>query len=725
MNQQHRKRKRDIKSKLLAAVCMLLVASIMMVSSTYAWFTLSTAPEVTGITTAVGANGNLEIALMPKEGNASSITSKSGDSMAVKPKNEANITWGNLVDLSEGYGLDKISLYPAALNLEKKAEGDESPDKLSAAPLKFPQYGNDGRVSELSTNTLTGIYQDNKFAVSEAEMGVRAVGTSSQLTDREIAFRGILRDANSAAALASSAASRSLTANGSTLANIAIKHALATDNSDRYSDDDVAALMNAIDSLWTEDGKGALNYIENALKQYIIAHEIAKAENEEGFETLQTELADKSLDELMSTYSSVEMGTYVDALNAAKSNVEAARNGLQALSGGNYEWSAISDPLYKLVNTSEMEINGFKVAEVRDNAGALAQNYMSTGALVLTLKSGAGVYADIADFCGDYSSTINIEELKYGTLVVEDVPATMKTETDKNPTYLAAAAAGVGTFVAASGDAATNASITDYYGYIIDLAFRTNAVNSNLLLQKEGVNRVYADGTNAQTMGGGTSMSFKAFDSNFNANVSNLMKYIRVVFFDPSKDNEIIGYAQLDADSATFAADGTVTMNLVMTDAEGEAKVGDGANVIMALEQNKAQQLSLLVYLDGEEITNADVANAAQSMTGSLNLQFASSEKLVPMDYSPLKNGNSDEVINLTAVDATAVNDATVVKAVYSEGKVVVVFSADVEGTLQAQVAGGDTYTMTKGSVGGVTGYVFSPTESIEAGTVITITKTA
>ena len=62
------KRRRDIKSKLIAAICMLLVSSIMMVSTTYAWFTLSTAPEVTGINTSVGANGNLEMALLPMSG---------------------------------------------------------------------------------------------------------------------------------------------------------------------------------------------------------------------------------------------------------------------------------------------------------------------------------------------------------------------------------------------------------------------------------------------------------------------------------------------------------------------------------------------------------------------------------------------------------------------------------------------------------------------------------
>ena len=69
------------KKKLTAAVAMLLVSAIMVVSSTYAWFTLSTAPEVTGITTTVGANGNLEIALSPENGDAAGITSKVGDSM--------------------------------------------------------------------------------------------------------------------------------------------------------------------------------------------------------------------------------------------------------------------------------------------------------------------------------------------------------------------------------------------------------------------------------------------------------------------------------------------------------------------------------------------------------------------------------------------------------------------------------------------------------------------
>ena len=51
MTQAQSKSYGGVKKKLMGAVCMLLVASIMMVSSTYAWFTLSTAPEITGIST--------------------------------------------------------------------------------------------------------------------------------------------------------------------------------------------------------------------------------------------------------------------------------------------------------------------------------------------------------------------------------------------------------------------------------------------------------------------------------------------------------------------------------------------------------------------------------------------------------------------------------------------------------------------------------------------------
>ena len=219
------KRQQNIKTKLIAAICMLLVSSIMMVSSTYAWFTLSTAPEVTGITTAVGANGNLEIALMPKSGSLDDIQSSVGDSLdaAGQTAQKANITWGNLVDLKEGYGLDQIMLYPAALNAAD-VDAAGNPTALRAAMLKTPTYGADGRVIELLENTKTSIFENNSFASAEADRGVRAVGVASGMTDRQLAYRNSQSAAVASVSKAKNAAVTSLTTNGNALAGVAITH---------------------------------------------------------------------------------------------------------------------------------------------------------------------------------------------------------------------------------------------------------------------------------------------------------------------------------------------------------------------------------------------------------------------------------------------------------------------------------------------------------------------
>ena len=61
------KSKSYLKHKLISATAMLLISTIMMVSTSYAWYVLSTAPEVSNIKTQVGANGALEIALLNEE----------------------------------------------------------------------------------------------------------------------------------------------------------------------------------------------------------------------------------------------------------------------------------------------------------------------------------------------------------------------------------------------------------------------------------------------------------------------------------------------------------------------------------------------------------------------------------------------------------------------------------------------------------------------------------
>ena len=130
----------QIRHKLMAAVSMLMVSCIMLVSTTYAWFTLSTAPEVKGITTNVGANGNLEMMLLNKDSYTSTaddlgVVSDVNDSMATQAVTAANVKWGNLVDLSDtSYGLGSIVLAPAKFNLTKSTT-DGGKDQVDSSVL--------------------------------------------------------------------------------------------------------------------------------------------------------------------------------------------------------------------------------------------------------------------------------------------------------------------------------------------------------------------------------------------------------------------------------------------------------------------------------------------------------------------------------------------------------------------------------------------------------------
>jgi hypothetical protein len=73
-----------------------------------------------------------------------------------------------------------------------------------------------------------------------------------------------------------------------------------------------------------------------------------------------------------------------------------------------------------------------------------------------------------------------------------------------------------------------------------------------------------------------------------------------------------------------------------------EAK--DETAVITALTQDTVQRVTVVVYLDGSVVNNSMVAaNSTQSMTGTLNLQFASSADLVPAENTSLRSGSDSK----------------------------------------------------------------------------------
>lgn len=161
----------SIKRRLSAALVMLLISTVMLVTSTYAWFTLATAPEVRGIDTSVAGNGSLEVALMPGSGLLGSITSgragtNGGGSVAVTT---ANNTWGNLVTLNDAsYGFGNLTLRPAAMTVGNNG----------SINFAIPDFGFDGRITELKSDNVSLNAFDtntNNFTKTANEKGVRAI----------------------------------------------------------------------------------------------------------------------------------------------------------------------------------------------------------------------------------------------------------------------------------------------------------------------------------------------------------------------------------------------------------------------------------------------------------------------------------------------------------------------------------------------------------------------
>lgn len=752
---ENKKLMSGIKSKLLAAVCMLLVAVIMVVSSTYAWFTLSTAPEVTGITTAVGANGALEMLLLTYDATINDWVYNEG---MVKDGDDKNTYWGNIVDVSgetgTDYGLSQISLYPSKLNTDAIIKKGTT---FSDSILKSPVYGSDGRVSKLVANTVTGTLDGtNGFIPNDDAYGIRAVGVSSGMTNRQLAYRNALSSATIAASNARNAAAASLDTNGSSLADIALKQGL-NDNA-TYTKTELKPLYDITVELLSDNGP--FRKIEEAYMNYIVAlFASAKVGTntaaESIYSTIQGYVNDAIAQEVMNDSTKILAVDYlldkieepsstfdvtlpdmtpltskISLLTASIAKVQEAYSDLYDIQNGadnEFGWSDISDAVGNLVVASALKVNNKTVTDVKNDISGFASEVATGAGIKVAMESGAGIYADIADHCGNYNAGITIPKIEYGGFSLKNIGASMETK-GVSPSYLST----VGNVFTGEeseygmpeNSGADVLPISEFYGYIIDLAFKTNAANSNLLLQTNATDRIYDDNQNEKTAGNGSNMVFKSSSIQFdNEDVAALMSYIRIVFFEEVTQegaakpvNTILATAKLDVKNHQITAEGvkadmylyttdevkvytvtnadnSLTVHTVyeveetITTGEGESATTsevtkyytnyyDGTNkedvsdtinalytdgvlnsnvkvsdstverrlngtdaVIKGLTQNKAHNIHVLVYLDGENVKNEHVAatsEGASSMTGSMNLQFASSAALVPMEYKDL-----------------------------------------------------------------------------------------
>ena len=723
-NREEKKRKvvmpAGIRNKMVAAVSMLLVASIMMVSSTYAWFTLSTAPEVTGITTNVGANGNLEMMLLNKASFDSTeenlgVESGVNDSMAVVDVTEANLKWGNLVDLaSQSYGLQSIVMNPARLNItEIKQENAASSYTLSSSLLKAPSYTSDGRVLDVDKDTLTSGYSTDRTwkwdeSVDNA-YGVRVIGTTSGVTERLTAYRAAISARAAAIENAKNNARQSLLVNGQTLADIVVKAALQ-DNPE-FKKDDLLTLKALVAQLKTANDAAG-----EAIVQTVLAYNLSDQNAVENFTDADVAKLKEAFND--ATAGSLP-GTFTRAADASKTgniaqpdgtdtavaewlnnntNITGAEQKLQALlkdeSRVSYTYNEIAEVVNMLIDKSKATVGGVTNPS-KDKAQDIIDSMAANGwVLAVEMNEGSGIYADIAELVGDYTANglkVDVSVNNMSMKVTVNMSTKVVTDASK-ATLPRIPKLNVGSAPAATLDTSVKPLLTDHYGYALDFGFRTNAASSELQLQTDAIQRVYNDvadpGESDKTQGGGSYMEFRTSNTtNFSVDeLRALMSALRVVFVEPVKTENagvttltynVLGVAAADItrstndNGATYTYEGGTFMKdgAEVTDAAGadglkaelylntyEVDGGvlkltgkkttgeaDAAadNTLTALTQNVAKKVTAIVYLDGDIVDNTMVANAARSMTGSLNLQFSSSATLKPMENTGMRQGGS------------------------------------------------------------------------------------
>ena len=606
--------KAGLKSKLMGAVAMLLVSAIMVSSATYAWFVLSTHPEVKGMSTTVGSNGALEIALLNnetgKDGGLANITAGVGDSKEVVTK--SNETWGNIVDLSDAsYGWTDVQLYPAALNATEA--GGVVTFASHSALLKYAKYGTDGRITELAADTAAGKRNTGNtgfFAESTAnpDYGVRAIGTTTAASAEALALKTAKSNYSAAVAAAGNSVKTALNTYREQLSTIAMTHANETKEAPAsYTADDVAAINASLDAV-----KSAAEKLQEALKWASAARKLS-AEGGTTAPSLESITLNADYQEMFDALGTIATDASTKKITTTKDS---------------YEWDDIQTAYQHLMDTDSMTFQARSGGKVYTMAEMKTINLtdgmaMAGAGAKITLKGGA--FVKIADYVENFASSEFIMTIKVTAQgKVQEIPlekSIYSVETQKNPATMTQITTVVDGLTA-QGGGSEQAAITNVYGYIVDLAFQTNIAGDLQLQSAAGQNRVSSD-TSTATQGGGTLFTVEG-----DADVAALAA-MRVVFI--GSGNKILAVGKFDTAPTTDNNKAYALHLYNYTFENGALKVDTkkDTDTVTKLEANTPVAVSALVYLDGNSTSYAQ-----GGIKGTLNLQFThSAGNLAPMVY--------------------------------------------------------------------------------------------
>lgn len=746
----------EIRERVIAVALLFAMSMAMMTSATFAWLTISRAPEVTAVNTTVAANGNLEIALATGDGTTAPDESKVGDSSATEGQSvtAANITWGNLVNLSDpSYGLDNLVLRPARLN-----SGD-----LLGSPLWGASYGDDGRVGQLASDFDYTMWipptEDIQgyFGVSD-KYGVRAISSVKyEAVGAEAIYRKML----------SEAVNKNSDAGGLYLL-------LAEDEIYMQS---LATLMGLYmtDNMDTEgkykNPEVDKEDIKNLIAMYEKFLEAFDAEAEAMAALANLQLFLKYGVDTTNNNAPNYVPYTAEKIYAAKTSAELKKNGITIsdLEGfikdraiiseslndlillveqeGDIKWAtknendqSISDVVNRLVNVGECTMgDGTKIKNIGARAalnylngtqkaiitnGVLYNFELRTGKNILVkemevtvsikrsfIDETRSVKADVftnADKAGytlfgnDLKATESMNDGNYagGTAVAEDtyglaVDLWVRTNAEDSYLTLEGKTQTTSETVRATGTD-PDGNIVELYEvtitekdddgsditYSFDLYQRTTTVtnengetenvtqwiradNHAVVTEEElagktpteknkeiitvtgyeGANRVW-NGEGSETLlaqdpttqGNGSCYMYYADTPEDQARSLQLLESLKVAFVNSA--GKLLAVAEMDTENY-FAESGRVTVPLKLDPSNSEDLgidiEGNQIYGITELEKNVATRITAIVYLDGAKLTNDQVL-AAADIQGKLNIQFGSSEQLVPKEDKDLMN---------------------------------------------------------------------------------------
>ncbi len=501
-----------IKEKLIAMLLLLVLSASMLTAVSFAWVSLSTKPEASGITTSIAANGNLEIALA--SGTTITVPGASQIGDANLTIADRNITWGNLINLSDAsYGLSNMVLRPALLY-----EAD-----LLNSPLRAAIYSADGRVNGMDSAFRYAkwtIYDDRdpEFVLTD-QYGLRAItstimsGDMTGFNKDQLEYLETMDKANGAAvdAYLTIVKNESYMNSLVTLMGHYMTARMNDDASINNPSFDVADAENLRDTFGAfVDALEAEQAYMLAAANYQIFLQATYNENASwdiSLEKLLTGVAGASKNSLTSVNTGVTGSNgqeIVVKLYGLASNIydlNIIREGYEQLktlcaNGGPYTWkeSGINNILNRLVNVGDCEVYNPETGTVKISSmgasaalGYLGKNNneaIITNGVLFNYEQRTGADMTLSDYTAD--RTIKVTVKRYGiTMRDQKVTASLKTSaqitgypTDRKLVEDLLPDAQKN---ANAGSMQLRADAT--YGYVIDFWIRTNALGSYLNLE--------------------------------------------------------------------------------------------------------------------------------------------------------------------------------------------------------------------------------------------------